>query len=380
MAEEPDQVDRRLLLDRDARVEAAGANGNGDARYGHLGRPFNRRSPFFIGLFGALGVGAAYIVGWAIFTSRSMLLLIGLALFIAIGLEPIVALLHRHGVRRGFAVLIVVLGVIAAIGGILVAAVPPLVNEVNNLINQAPHYINELNNRSSFLGQLNKQYHIETHVQKALTGSGFSSLASGVLGAGKVVFGALTGLVIVVTLTIYFLADLPRVTRLTYRLVPRSRRARAGLIIDEVFARIGGYVLGNLLTSLIAGLGTLVWLIIFGVPYPILLSVFVAFMDLIPIVGSTVAGIVVALVALTVSFPIAAATAGFYIVYRQAEDYLITPRVMNRTVDVPGLVTVVAVLIGGTLLGIVGALIAIPVAAAIKLVLEEVTFPRLDES
>jgi predicted PurR-regulated permease PerM len=108
--------------------------------------------------------------------------------------------------------------------------------------------------------------------------------------------------------------------------------------------------------------------------------VLVGLLDLIPIVGSTVAGIIVSLVALTVSLPVALATAAFYIVYRNAEDYLITPRVMRRTVDVPGLVTVIAVLIGGALLGIIGALIAIPVAAAIKLILEEVSYPRLDQS
>jgi predicted PurR-regulated permease PerM len=190
----------------------------------------------------------------------------------------------------------------------------------------------------------------------------------------------LAGIVIGVALTLYFLADMPRVTRTLYRLIPRSRRARGGLLIDEIFARVGGYVLGNVVTSVIAGVGTFIWLVIFGVPYALLLSVFVAFMDLIPIVGSTVAGIIVSLVALTVSLPVAIATAVFYIVYRQAEDYLITPRVMNRTVEVPGLATVIAVLIGGTLLGIIGALIAIPIAAVVKLLLEEVSFPRLDSS
>ncbi len=119
-------------------------------------------------------------------------------------------------------------------------------------------------------------------------------------------------------------------------------------------------MLGNVITSVIAAVGTLIWLEIFSVPYPLLLSVFVGFMDLIPIVGSTVAGIIVSLVALTVSWPVAVGTAVFYIVYRNLEDYLITPKVMNRTVKVSGLITVVAVLIGGALLGIIGALIAIP--------------------
>jgi predicted PurR-regulated permease PerM len=259
-------------------------------------------------------------------------------------------------------------------------AIPPLVDEVDKLVNQAPHYLETLNNRSSFLGHLNRQYHIVDHVKKALSNGGVSSIASGVVGAGTLVVGAITALILVIILTIYFLADLPRVTKAIYRLVPHSRRARAGLLIDEMFARVGGFVLGNVITSAIAAVGTLVWLEIFSVPYPLLLSVFVGFMDLIPIVGSTIAGIIVSLVALTVSWPVALGTAVFYIVYRNLEDYLITPRVMNRTVKVSGLITIIAVLIGGALLGIIGALIAIPIAASIKLMVEEITYPRLDAS
>jgi predicted PurR-regulated permease PerM len=116
------------------------------------------------------------------------------------------------------------------------------------------------------------------------------------------------------------------------------------------------------------------------VPYPILLGMFVAFLDLIPVIGSTVGGAVVTLVALTVSLPVALATLAFYIAYRLAEDYLIVPRIMNRTVEVPAIVSLVAVLIGGVLLGIVGALVAIPIAAAIRLLLHEVTIRRLDKS
>ena len=130
----------------------------------------------------------------------------------------------------------------------------------------------------------------------------------------------------------------------------------------------------------IAGLGTYLWLPAWGVPYPLLLGTFVALLDLIPVIGSTVGGIVVSLVALTVSLPVALATLGFYIAYRLAEDYLIVPRIQGRTVELPALASLVAVLIGGVLLGIVGVLVAIPVAAAIRLLLQEVAFPRLDKS
>jgi predicted PurR-regulated permease PerM len=152
------------------------------------------------------------------------------------------------------------------------------------------------------------------------------------------------------------------------------------LIGDEIFAKVGAYVLGNVIISLIAGLFTYFWLLIVGAPYALLLAILVAVLDLVPIVGSTIAGVVVTLVTLTVSLPVAIATAVFFIVYQSAENYLLVPRIIGRAMKVPDLVTVVAALLGGVLLGVVGALVAIPVAAALLLILQEVTFPRLDRS
>jgi predicted PurR-regulated permease PerM len=210
--------------------------------------------------------------------------------------------------------------------------------------------------------------------------SGGTSLVGGILGAGELVLTTASAIVAVMVLSIYFLAGLPGIKVFAYRLVPHSRRPRVILIGDEILAKVGGYVLGNFLTSVIAGLGTYLWLFAWGVPYPILLATFVAFLDLIPVIGSSVGGAVVSLVALTVSVPVALATLGFYIAYRLAEDYLIVPRVMNRTVQVPAIVSLIAVLVGGVLLGIVGALIAIPVAAAVRLLLHEIAIRRLDKS
>jgi predicted PurR-regulated permease PerM len=202
------------------------------------------------------------------------------------------------------------------------------------------------------------------------------SVAGGVLGAGKVILSLGVATISVVALTVYFLIALPGVKRLWLSLVPLSRRERVGLLTDEVFDRVGGFMLGNLLTSLIAGIGTYVWLSAFGVPYPLLLALLVALFDLVPMVGSTIAGVVVTLVALTKGVPIGIATGAFYIVYRLVEDYLLNPRVMKHTVKVsPGL-TIIATLIGGTLLGLIGALVAIPVAATFQLLLEEIAFPR----
>jgi predicted PurR-regulated permease PerM len=135
-----------------------------------------------------------------------------------------------------------------------------------------------------------------------------------------------------------------------------------------------------LLTSFVAGLGTFIWMAAFGLPYPILLGLLVAFADLIPVVGSTVGGVVVSLIALSHSLPLALATAAFYLVYRFLEDYLLSPRIMARTVHISPGMTIISTLIGGVLLGIVGALVAIPIAAIIQLLLEEMAFPRMDKS
>ena len=187
-------------------------------------------------------------------------------------------------------------------------------------------------------------------------------------------------MLVVIVLVVYFLAAMPRIKLFLYRLAPQSRRARVILIGDEIFAKVGGYMLGNL-PDLADRRGRHLGLAAgFGMPYPLLLGLLVALLDLIPVIGSTIGGAVVSLVALTVSLPVAIATLAFYIAYRLAEDYLIVPRIMGRTVEVPAVVTVVAVLLGGALMGLIGALVAIPAAAALRLLLHEVTFRRLDRS
>jgi predicted PurR-regulated permease PerM len=343
-----------------------------DEQLGPPGRPFNRRMPFFVGLTGAFGVAVAYAVVRGIADITSVLVVIGLALFVAVGLNPILEFLTDHGRSRGMAVAIVTLGFVIVIAGFILIAVPPISNEVQAIVKNYPRYKAEIASGKGWLGNLAVKLHLTSYLSNT---SHLKLSTSGVLGAGKVILSLGVATVSVVALTIYFLIALPGVKNLWLSLIPRSRRNRVELLTDEVFDRVGGFMLGNLLTSLVSGLGTYVWLLAFGVPYPLLLALFVALFDLIPMVGSTIAGIVVSLVALTKGLPIGIATACFYIVYRFLEDYLVNPRVMKHTVKVtPGL-TIVATLIGGALLGLVGALVAIPVAATIHLLLEEVAFP-----
>ena len=345
---------------------------------GVRGPRFSRRSPFYFGLTASAGVAVTYGAVRILCLASSVLVLIGVALFFALGAEPAVSWLVRRKLPRWAAVTIVAVVVFAVLAASLAAAVPPLVEEAHQFIENAPHYLQHAQDHSSLAGRLNARFHIQQRITDTINSMGTSSF-SGVMKAGTAVFGVISDIGVVAVLTVYFLADMPRIRATLYRLVPRSRRPRAILLGDEIFAKVGAYAAGNLATSLIAGVATSVWCFTLDVPYPLLLGVFVAVLDLLPY-GSTVAGIVVAGVALTVSLPVSIATVAFYVVFRWIEDYLLVPRVIGSAVKVPAGVTMVAVLIGAALLGIVGALVAIPVAATLQLLTQEVLFPTLDDA
>ncbi len=345
-----------------------------------LGRPFDRQSPFMVGFAATVGALLAIALGAAVYSVRNTLVLVFLALFIAVGLEPVVAFATRHGIRRSYAVFLVILAALGVLTAFVFSAISPIQREIKQLSTQVPLWRGQIASGKGTIGHLAKQLHLSYYLGGSGTGTLAKGLASGALGAGEVVLGAVSSVLVVTVLTVYFLAALPAIKRFFVHLVPRSRRDRFGLLLDEVLAGVGGYLLGNLFTSLVAGVGTFVWATALGIPYAILLALVVALFDLIPVVGSTIAGVVVSLIALSVSLPIAIATAVFYIAYRFVEDYLIVPRVMRQAVNVSPVVTVLAVIMGGAILGIIGALVAIPIAAGIKLVLEQTVFPRLDDN
>jgi predicted PurR-regulated permease PerM len=373
-ADEPKDVEVPPVLILPAAVERA--LDESDDSLGSLGRPFDHRAPFFIGINAAFGVAVAYLVVRGLADITTVLVIIGLALFIAIGLNPIIEFLVSHGLRRWVAVAVVTLGFVAVIAAFVISAASPITHEVQAFIKNYPRYKANIAAGRGWAGKLAVKLHLTSYLKGK---SKFKIPAGGVLGAGKMLLSLGVATISVMALTIYFLFALPGVKRLWLSLVPRSRRERVGLITTEVFTRVGGFMLGNLVTSVVSGIGTYIWLLAFGVPDALLLSLVVALFDLIPMVGSTVAGVIVSLVALTKGVPVGVATLAFYIAYRYIEDYLLNPRVMKRTVKVsPGL-TIIATLVGGSLLGLIGALVAIPVAATIQLILEEVAIPRQNQ-
>ena len=219
---------------------------------GHPGTPLNARSPFMIGMKAAAGVAVTYALVELFLKARGVLVLIGLAFFIAAGLDPVVVWLTRHGLRRWMAVVIVLLALLAFVGGFIAAAIPPVTAQISALINELPHYVHELQDHSSTLGKLNDKYHIETRITSLLNSKG-SDLVGGVIGVGQVAISALSSMLLVAVMTIYFLVGMPSTKMFLYRLVPHSRRPRTILIGDAIFTKVGGYVLGNVITSFIAG-------------------------------------------------------------------------------------------------------------------------------
>ncbi|BFV60694.1 AI-2E family transporter [Kitasatospora sp. CMC57] len=331
----------------------------------------------------ALGMGA--LVAWhltdAVLQLTSLLTLLLLAVFIAVSLEPVVAWVEHFGLRRAWAVALVVLGLAGLMTAILAVVIPPVSDEVSSLVHAVPGWLQQLHDHQSTLGRIEDHYHLIERAKEQLSSSSSASgVFGGVLGAGQLLLSTVTATVIVASVTLYVMAALPVIKAFCYRFVPQSRRQGVQDITEEILRQTGRYMLGNVLTSAVAGLATFAWCAATGVPYAGALGVFVALMDLVPMVGSTIGGVVVSLVALSVSLPIALTTAGFYIAFRLLEDYLIMPRAMKFVIDVHPIVTVVAVLLGGALLGLVGALVAVPAAVALGLVLDAYVFPRTDNS
>jgi predicted PurR-regulated permease PerM len=342
-------------------------------------QPFWPNSWFTYAFRLAAGALLAYLLVQELASAGHVFVLLLMSAFLAMSLEPLVKLLVARGITRQLAVFLVALLTLAVVAGLLAVVLPPVVEEINALVKGTPHVLSEIRDRSTWLGKLENKYHLIEKAQKAVSSDHFGTVAvNGIVGAGKVVFNLLTSTLAVTALTLYFLAGMPGILRFSYRLAPASNRERVSRLTEQIVAQVGRYMVGKVVTSAIAGIATYAWAAPFGIPFPAALGVMVGLMDMIPVIGSTIGGVIVTLVALSVSIPVAIATLGFYVVFRLVEDYLLMPKVMRQTVDVHPVITVIAVLVGGSLLGIVGALVSIPVAAAIKLIVTEVVQPRLD--
>jgi len=337
--------------------------------------PPDRLRPGLLVRWGALfslGAAATLIGLYAVYTVRAILVRVLIALFIAVSLDPAVRLLARRGVRRGVAVTLIFLLAFALAAGFLISVIPPLVDQFRNLVDDLPGYLARLQERSARFRELNDRFNVSDQLQ-GLVGTLPSRLGTGVLGITSRVFGAVFNSLTVLVFTIYFMADMPRIRAGVVRLFPVDRRARARQVVDLVVDKVGGYMIGNIIISIIAGVASLIAFSLLGVPFPVPLAFVVAICDLIPMIGATLGAVIGVAVALftTNLWPTTVLVAAFFVAYQQLENYLIAPRVLKTTVELGAAAVLIAGLIGATVLGLVGALMAIPVAAAFNVLLNE---------
>ena len=352
--------------------------------FGTAGKPVNTSHPFYFGFMVTVGALLALTMLQALASASAVFILIIISLFLAAGLNPAVMFFQNRGLNRGASVGAVMATVLLFVATFIAIAVPPLIDQGNQLLDNAPALIRDLNN-NAFINDLNNKYGVIDSLQSkidALIKDGQFAITAfgGVIGVGKAVVSGLVSTITILVLTLYFLASLPQVINIGLRFVPATRRERVSKLTNAIVARIGSFVGGQAIIAALAAIFILIMGLIIGMPYPGPLAMVVLICGFIPLVGHFIGMSIVTVVSLTDSLTTAVIALGGYIVYVQIENYVITPRIMRKSLAIPGLVTIIAALLGASLLGLVGGLLAVPIAAAVLLILDEVVFPRADQT
>jgi predicted PurR-regulated permease PerM len=326
---------------------------------------------------------ALAIVLEVIWIARHVIVWVLIAIFLTLAINPLVELLQRHGVRRrGAAVAIAYVSVLAAIAAIGALFIPTLVSQVTDFANKVPDYVHDVTKGRGRLGFLETKYHLRERIQEQVHKGGVKKLLGFSGTAIAVTKGVLTMVVATLTIafmTFFMLLEGPAWMERFYGLLPERSQPRWRQVGRDIYRTVGGYVNGNLLISVIAGVSTTVVLLIMGVPYAVALGLIVALLDLIPLAGATIAALIVAGVAFIHSIPAGIVVAVFFVLYQQLENHVLQPVVYGRTVQLSPLAVLISVLIGAELAGVLGALGAIPVAGTIQVLLVDWRRSRLDQ-
>ena len=354
------------------------------ADYGIAGVPINRSHPYYFGFVATLGALTAIVLMRALASVSQIFILILIALFLATGLNPAVEALRRRNMSRTTAVTIIFTSVIAFVIFFALVVAPPVISQGTQLINKAPTLLGELTNNAT-INKLNDQYGIIDTLQARLEsvtsdGTLLISAFGGVIGVGKSVLSGFFTFFTILVLTLYFITSLPQAVNLGLSLVPASRRERIGHLTNAIIGRVGSFVGSQIVIAAMASLFVFILSLVLGLPSPIAIGMIVFVCGLIPLIGHFLGSGIVTIIALTQSIAIGVIALVAYVVYVQIENYVVTPRIMKRTLAVPGAVTIISALIGSSLLGLVGGLLAVPVAASIILILDEVVIPRANNS
>jgi predicted PurR-regulated permease PerM len=323
-----------------------------------------------------------YLAGKVVDRLRGVILLLVVAGFVALLLNPLVVVLQRPLRRRGLAVTVVTLLAVLAFAGLAAAFGYPLVNGISHLASSLPTYVSNVQHGQGWLGRLVTRYHLQNWVEKnapKLAGYG-RDLAAPALSVGAGAFSLLLSLLTIFALVVLMLLEGPKMRTGLLGLMAPDRAARYSRVAREVNRSVTGYMLGNFATSVIAGLVVLATLLLLGVPFQFLWALWVALVDFLPMIGGALAGIPVVLFAFTQGWSAGVITAVVFVVYTQVENHVLNPIIMSRTVRINPLLVLVAILVGATLGswvggffgGFVAALLAIPAAGAIQVIIREV--------
>jgi predicted PurR-regulated permease PerM len=310
-----------------------------------------------------------------VWLARQVLTWMLIALFLALAVNPFVEWLQRHGIRRrGLAVALGFGTVLLAIVGLTAAFVPTLAGEIRDFADALPGLVRDVTEGRGRFGFLQSRYHIVDHLQTALHRLNAEKVlaASGTaLAVTKGVLTAVVAAITVVVLTFFMLLEGPAWIERGIAQLPEGSRERWQSIGRDIYRAVGGYVSGALTISAAAGISVSIVLTIAGVPYAFALGLLTALLDLIPLAGATIAAVAVSAVAFLHSVPAGIAVLVFFVLYQQFENHVLYPFVYSRTVALSPLAVLIAVLIGASLAGILGAIAAIPVAATIQVLLRD---------
>ena len=339
--------------------------------------------PFTLGFLLVLGGLTAFVFGVAVSRLSTVLIYIVLALFIALGLDPAVRMLERRGLSRPVSILIAIAGLVVLIALVIVAIVPTVIRQVSSFVQGVPDTIRDFL-ASDLYALLYEQFgeHLESliaDIQAFLTNpNNIAAITGGAFQVGVSIVTAISGAIIVLVLTLYFVATLPAMKQSLLRFAPARDRENVATITNQITDSVGGYVMGMVVLAFLNAVVVFFLHLFLGLPFPLLMATFAFMITLIPLVGSLIFWVIGSGLALLTSPLMALIFAIAYLIYMQVEAYLLTPKVMNRTIAIPGALVVIGALVGGTLLGLLGALVAIPVTASLLIIIKQVWFARQD--
>lgn len=338
--------------------------------------------PIRTGFMLTVGVGLALALYVLVSSNIQLLVWILAAIFIALGLDPIVSKIQSWGAPRAVGVLVAV-AILVGIATVFVSAlVPVVIEQSTEFVQRLPEVVRSFI-ESDFFRAIDDEFDvatvITTEVNRFVSNTAnLSNLLGGILGVGTAILNIGFSVLIVIVLTLYFLASLPTIKSWFYRLAPRSRRDRLEYLAEKITGSVGYYVVGQSIVATLNGIVAFIAVSIADLQYAALLAIFAGFMAFIPLVGAVTGGIIITALAFLVGWQSALIFAIIYFIYLQIEAYVISPRIMQRTVAIPGSLAVIAVIAGGSLLGVLGALMAIPTVAGILVLVRELYVPYQD--